>query len=131
MSSAGRISVKDGVKAVFLCLASLFISVSAHAANILFVVGNTTLNSGDQAVYDRLTNEGHTVTTVSGPASQTSDANGRDLVVISSTVTSGDVNTKFTNVAVPVLCGEPALWDDMRYQAAPGTNLADQTSLEI
>lgn len=80
---------------------------------VLFVVGNTTLNGADTAVYNRLVALGYGVTVMGAASSQTSDATGRQLIVISSTCNSGDVNTKFRSVAVPVILWEHALYDDM------------------
>ncbi len=82
--------------------------------NILFIVGDTNLNSGDQAVNDKLIQLGYTVTLRSASASSTSDANGRGLVIISSTVSSSQVGSKFTDVAVPVLTWESYLYDDLK-----------------
>ncbi len=82
---------------------------------ILFVVGNpNSLTNGDTAVRNRLEGRGYTVTIVDDSASQTSDANGKVLVVISSTVNSGNVGNKFRNVTVPVIVWEQALLDNMR-----------------
>ena len=83
-----------------------------ESLDVLFVVGNLTLNAGDQAVVDRLTSQGHTVTLVDDTASQTSDATGRDMVIVSSTVTAAAVGTKFRDVAVPVITWESLLYDD-------------------
>ena len=44
----------------------------------------------------------------------TADADNKDLVVISSTVNSGNVGTKFRDVQVPVLLWERHLYDEMR-----------------
>ena len=79
----------------------------------LFVVGNTSLNSGDQAVKDRLEFLGFNVTVVDDQASTTADADDKGLVVISSTVISGSVNTKFKDVTVPLVNWESALFDDL------------------
>ena len=102
---------------------------------ILFVVGNTSLNAGDAAAKSRLEALGHTVTTVGDVASQSSDANGKDLVVISSTTLSSNVNTKFRDVAVPVLVWESFLFDDMQMTGATsGTHYgstSNQTQLTI
>ncbi len=82
--------------------------------NVLFVVGNATLNSGDAAVQNRLVNIfGYQVTVRTGSAAQTSDATGRDLVIISSTVNPANVGTKFRSVAVPVIVWESGLMNDM------------------
>lgn len=80
----------------------------------LLVVGSTTLNTGDSAIYDRLQGKlGYSVTLKSGAGATTADATGMDVVIISSTVNSTDVGTKFRNVAVPVVVWESALYDDM------------------
>ncbi len=82
--------------------------------DILFVVGNTSLNSGDTAVYNQLLSLGYTVTVIDDSASTTSNSIGKALVLISSTVGSSNVNNKFRNVTVPVMLWEQALQDDMR-----------------
>lgn len=79
----------------------------------LFVVGSTTLNTGDTAVKNRLEALGYTLTTMTGSAVTTADANGKVLVVISSTVTPTSVGTKFRTVAVPVLTWESGLYANM------------------
>jgi hypothetical protein len=83
------------------------------AATALFVVGNVALNPADAAVSTRLAALGFTVTTKAAPAATSADAGGKSLVVISSTVTSGDVSTKFRDVAVPVVTWENAIYDDL------------------
>jgi hypothetical protein len=51
------------------------------------------------------------------------DATGKRLVVISASVTSGDVNTKFKNAAVPVVTCESAILDDLGMtKGAQGTD---------
>ncbi|MBI5916085.1 MAG: HYR domain-containing protein [Bacteroidetes bacterium] len=82
--------------------------------DVLFVVGNTTLNTGDTWVKNRLQTLGYTVTLKSATACGSEDANGKGLVVISSTVNSGDIGTKFTNVTVPVVTWESYLLDDLK-----------------
>jgi hypothetical protein len=98
--------------------------------DILFVVNNAgSLGSGDQAVVDLLEADGHTVTLKSQGASASSHANGRDLVIISSTVSSSQVNTKFKNVTVPVLVWESYLFDDMKMTGTgAGTNYGSKGS---
>jgi thermitase len=79
----------------------------------LMVVGSTTLNSGDAVVKSNLERMGYVVTLKTGVASLAADATGKDLVVISSTVNSTDVNTKFRNTSAPVIVWESSLFDDM------------------
>ncbi len=82
--------------------------------DILYVT-NGSANSDDLAVIDRLINTlGFTsVTVVDDSAAQTSDADGKVLVLITSRVNSGQVNTKFRDVDVPVMHWEQALNDDL------------------
>ncbi len=76
--------------------------------------------SGDDAVTQRLESLGYEVITRSDAAATGSDAEGVDLVLISSTVTSGNVGTAFTDVAVPVIVWETWLYDDMGMCGATG-----------
>ena len=85
------------------------ITVSGSA---LLVVGNATLAAGDLALQQRLAGLGFAVTVKTGTAVTAADASGK-LVVISESVTSADVNTKFRNSGSPVLSLEPALFDDL------------------
>jgi hypothetical protein len=89
------------------------LSLSLVTPQALFVVGNATLVPGDLAVSNRLKALGFTVVVKAAAASVTADATGKALVLISSTVGSADVNTKFRAVAVPVLNWEEAIQDDM------------------
>ncbi len=79
-----------------------------------FLDATATLAPGDAALKSRLESLGYGVTLKEAPQSQTSDANGKVLVLISSTVGSDDVNVKFRDVAVPVIDCEHAVFDDMR-----------------
>jgi RHS repeat-associated protein len=104
-------------------------------SSALFVVGSTTLIAADAAIKSRLEGLGFTVVVKDGVSAVTADASGKGLVVLSSSVTSGDVNTKFRDVAVPVLVFEAALFDDMSMTGTTvGTdldNLPNQTQINI
>jgi Subtilase family len=94
----------------------------------LMVVGSTTLNVGDAAVKSNLERMGYVVSLKSGVASLAADAMGKDLVLISSTTSSTDVNTKFRSVSVPVIVWESSLFDDMAMvdlQANTGQKASD------
>jgi hypothetical protein len=99
----------------------------------LFVVGNTTLNGGDQVVYNNLVGKGYAVTVKSGPSAQTGDANGKNLVAVSSTIASADVGNKYTGVDVPVLNWESLLSDDlgMTGQGTLQGTASSQTQIKI
>ncbi|HKQ38323.1 MAG TPA: hypothetical protein VJ063_09610 [Verrucomicrobiae bacterium] len=78
---------------------------------VLFVVAATDF-AGDIAIRNLLQARGFFVTTVAAPASTTADALNKDLIVASSSYTSGDVGVKFRDVAVPVVNWEQALQDE-------------------
>lgn len=89
-------------------------SGSTCNTEILFVVGNSDLNTGDAAAKARLEALGFVVTVVDDDNVQTSDSDNKGLIVISATVSSGKVNTKFKNTAIPVVSWEAWLHDDMK-----------------
>ncbi|MDB5106798.1 MAG: C-terminal target protein [Fibrobacteres bacterium] len=95
-----------------LCTA-VFTNVQFKAPPVLFVAASSLLNAGDAAAKKRLEALGYAVTVKAAAATVSTDANGKDLVVVSSTIASADVNTKFRTVAVPVLTWENAILDDM------------------
>ncbi|MEQ8675488.1 MAG: BNR-4 repeat-containing protein [Aggregatilineales bacterium] len=102
----------------------------------LFVVANAnSMNASDIAIRNRLIGLGYSVIVVSDELTQSSDANGKSLIVVSATVSSGDLNTKFRNSSVPALMLEPALFDDMGMTGPTDTidygSVENQTSIEI
>src|SRR5688572_18383850 len=89
--------------------------VQAAAREALMVVGTVSipdLNASDAAIQAKLEALGFVVTVVQAPASTTAQANGKALVLISSTVASGDVANKFRGAVVPVINWEQAVQDD-------------------
>jgi hypothetical protein len=105
-----------------------FSNVQFLAPPALFVVGSASLNAGDAAAKKRLEALGYAVTVKTATASATADANGKDLVVISSTVGSADVGTKFTNAAVPVVTWEQNLLSKLGMTGAvSGTDFGTTT----
>ena len=102
---------------------------------VLFVGSTNPLPARDQVLVNRLTGQGYAVVVRSESQAVSSDASGKALVIISDSVTSGNVNIKFRDVAVPVMTWEPALLDDMMMTGtAYGTNSGDasnQTQLVV
>ena len=94
---------------------SVAITVGNPAPHALLVVGtdsNPTLNASDAAIKARLETNGWQVTAIQAPTSTTSSADGKQLLIISSTVNSGDVAAKFRDSAVPAIMWEQAVQDD-------------------
>jgi len=101
---------------------------------VLLVANSTTLGAGDTAVRNRLLATGHTVVVRTASGAVTADAAGKALVLVSSTVTSTSVNTKFRTVVNPVLTWESLLLDDLGMTgnaAADRGTLAAQTQVDI
>jgi hypothetical protein len=79
---------------------------------LLFVVGNTKLSAGDQSLYQHATRLGFGVHIQNGADVQPANAAGNALVMISETTISATVDTRLRNITQPVLCLEPALFDE-------------------
>jgi hypothetical protein len=102
----------------------------------LFVVANAnSLNASDALVRDRLQAKGYYLQIVSATEDDVSMAAGKDIVIISSTITSGDVAGTYKNVAVPVIEWEQAIQDDMAMTTVGGSadrgTTAGQTQIDI
>jgi Immunoglobulin domain/Immunoglobulin I-set domain len=111
-----------------MALLLLLITFPAISSNVLFVVGNLTLSTGDAAIKTTLEGMGHIVTTKLAIASATSDAATTNLVLVSTSVTSGDVAAKFKTVAQPVFVFESGIFDDMAMTGlTSGTNFGSAT----
>lgn len=98
----------------------------------LLVVGDTTLSSADTALKSRLEQLGYQVTVAKDSDTSAAQANGKNLVFVSSTVASASVNTKFRAVPVPVLSAEPYIYDDMGMTSGSGLGFQQgQNALSI
>lgn len=116
-------------------------SVTVSAGNpppqALLVVGTASdpeLNAADAGIKERLESMGWQVSVAQAPASTTGDSDGKNLIITSSTVNSGDVGDKFRSVAIPVLNWEQALQDNYLMTLDDGAvrgTLADQTEIDI
>jgi fibronectin type 3 domain-containing protein len=89
------------------------------------------LTPGDALIRSALVGLGYAVTTVEDAASSSTDAAGKKLVVISRSVGSADVASKFDAVAVPVILNEGALFQEMRVCSADAATLGAQTTLTV
>lgn len=90
------------------------IANSCATKTVLFVVSSHTLEPRDEALLNHLTAQGWTVVVRTGLESVTQDANGKDLILISESVRSTDVNNKFRNAPVPLITWEGWIFDDLR-----------------
>jgi hypothetical protein len=114
---------------------------STQPRNALLVVGSATLNTGDSAARTRLQNLGYLVTVKVAGSNQNSsvkatDADGKALVLISSTVVATNVINKLRNIPVPVINWEFDILDDMGMTGLVsgtdfGTSPTTQTQVNI
>lgn len=111
--------------------------ISGNPPQVLYLGNNPLSQAGDLVIINHLENRGFLVTAIDDDASQTTDAEGKVLVVISSTVGSGSVNIKFTDVAIPIINWEEALFDDLKMTGDSGSapdhhgSTGGQTEIQI
>jgi len=112
--------------------APLTVNTNTLGSNsVLLVVGDAaSLGASDTAIRNRLQNYIFTVQVVSDEQAASADATGKALIITSSTVSSSQVNTKFRDVAVPVINWEYGLEDDYGFATSYGT-ASSQTTLNI
>jgi len=88
---------------------------------IAFISGDAAnLKAGDQSVVDQLKAMGYQVQVFHPKAVQPSDVFGKDLIYVSSTVYSNDLNSKLRDIHLPVVNCEPFLMDDFRMTGRRG-----------
>ena len=101
-------------------------AAAGSAGNLVMVVGSTSpLGSDDQAKKSLFENWGWTVTAIEGGAGQTTfntAATNNDVMFISDSVTSGDVDTKALGLDIGVVVEEEALSDEMEFSSYQDTN---------
>lgn len=85
------------------------------APAVLYVTGFSDLpeGNGDRVAITHLEQQGFVVYPALGTEVITRDVNGMSLVIVSGTIIGSQVNTKFTDVKVPVLTWEPELYSDL------------------
>jgi hypothetical protein len=101
---------------VIIYLIVLFFLISAAYAcgpEILLVVGKKDLRPGDRSIKNRLEDRGFTIVLREDTNVKNEDATGRDLVILSESARSSKVGTKFRDVAVPVICSEPWIFNSL------------------
>ncbi len=81
---------------------------------VLFIAGDASLKKGDRSIHDHLEALGLAVTVVNDDACSAADAEGKDLVYVSSTIGSHKVGSIYRDLAVPFITHESYLFDDMK-----------------
>lgn len=103
--------------------------------DVLFLAATTTLNASDSAIRDIIAGLGFNVVVMDDDLSSDVDGIGKKLIVVSSTVNSGSINTKFRNATSPVLSWEQSNQDDFGMTGdVDGTDrgtVPAQTQIEI
>jgi len=112
---------------VGLCLLLVLMLRPASATDVAFIVADVGLsNAGDVVVNDILVERGFNVTLVSqddDAETTLAAADAADLVIVSESVGSGNVNTEIKDSTSPVLLYEAYLYDD--FQWMPGDSISN------
>ncbi len=117
---------KKIVRALLCLVAALsFSAPGASGAEILCIVSDPTLAAfpNDALLGDFFKSLGHTVTYFDDNAAEAAmeaAAAAADLVWISESVGSGNVANKITEIATPMIVGEPYAWDEMGMSLVAG-----------
>src|SRR5436309_12060151 len=122
------------MKSMFIIAVSFLGVLGAQAQPRQCLLLTTAIpTAGDLAVSNRLVTLGFVVTKVTDTASVSSDADGKDLIVVSSSVGSGNITTKFTASPVPLINGEQAIYDELGIDAnnVGGATLGSQNQINI
>jgi hypothetical protein len=85
---------------------------AARQATALLVVDSSQLSLSDRALRDNLASSGFVVDVASAATVQLSQTRARDVVVVSESVTSGQIGDRLVASTTPMVILEPALWDD-------------------
>lgn len=82
-------------------------------ASILLVIDASDASPGDMAIEDRVLDAGYTVVTLDEGQADAAAAELHDLLILSSSVSSGNFNQEFRDLEVPIVLWEHALYADM------------------
>jgi hypothetical protein len=85
----------------------------AEVPEVLFIAGSQTLGSGDQLLVDRLKTKGYDVIVKDDDFARSADTLGKELVLISKSVSSTVVSDKFATVDAPLITWKNELYDDL------------------
>lgn len=124
--NGGDTAISPGVKIIY-----------GNPPAVAFFGNNPLSNAGDLLAIGRLEARGFQVAAIDDNASLSSDADGKVLIVISSSVSSGQIADKFTASAVPIINWEEALMDDLLLTGDSGAEpdhhgtTGGQTAIEI
>ena len=109
----GKIFNRNTKVLLAVLVLSAFFATAACAAEVLFVVGSHKHNKGDRVIKAHLEKRGLSVTVQDDDMVQAVDAQDKDLILISKSVKSDKVGAIFADAAIPVICAEPWLFDDL------------------
>jgi hypothetical protein len=87
--------------------------LTERRAPVLLVTGSATLNASDQAIRNRLLNQGYPTTNKTSTSVTAADANGHALVFIAPSVNPTALGTKLRGVAVPVITTNANVFSNM------------------
>jgi len=106
------------MKKILLLVLLGLLSLPVHAQkNALFIYGNTPMNASDVLISNQLATLGFTVEAIRDNVTYTAQALGKDIIVISRTIGSGNVLFngvhKWLDVAIPIINLESDNYDEL------------------
>ena len=105
---------------LLIVMAAAPASFAAERGKVLVVHGGAdAVGEGDKAIGDKIASmPGFTqVDYIHAPKTDENSWKGYSLVFIGESVSSADVNTKFTKAECYIICSEPGLWDELLFGA--------------
>ncbi|MGB0524589.1 MAG: CARDB domain-containing protein [Flammeovirgaceae bacterium] len=106
-------------------------NVCSTSGEIVYVMDNGNPNQGDTELINRITNLGHSVTVIDDDVFDYTDAAGKELVVISSSVISSKLADEHLHTMnVPVIVWESYSFDDLKLSDQYG-NIENQDKIAI
>jgi hypothetical protein len=129
-ADGARASVGQGEALVVRATGAL--QARARRGEILFVVGNESLNDGEAQIRDRLEDQGFSVTPADDERTTAAEATGKALVMISSSATSTDLDPAWREAPVPVMTWEGWFYDELGMTFAGDSHpIAGQVELTV
>jgi hypothetical protein len=98
---------------------------------LIVVANNGNPSSGDAAIIDRLETLGYTVTTLGSSAVTAADAEGKDVVLVSSSIAAWALGTKLRDVDESVIIWKPWAYDAMEMTANNGAKATVTTVVVV
>ena len=127
-ADAVRVTVTRTVQTTFRGAVGASSAVTVSGSSVAFVPGAllvggaASIEASDQSMRGLLWAMGLSVRYKAASATTAADAAGQAVVVLSESMSASALNSKLRDVAVPVVCYEPFLFDDLKMTSTNGSD---------